>query len=120
MWTHKVVKSMRGMQGQWFDFPTAATFAVVDDACVYAQDFAREQGAAGVLGARIEVRSRRGPHGGDVVSVYRSDDYLEYVYRDQESCDEDPDGSRALAIVTKSEYAREVREDGKAAGPTTR
>ena len=57
-WTHKVVKVARGMQGQWFDFPTAATFSSESEAIEYAERFAREQ--AGVGGAKITVRTRKG------------------------------------------------------------
>lgn len=59
-WTHKVVKIARGMDGNWFDFPTAATFTSEAEAIYYAEDFAREQGEAGVVGTRITVRTRRG------------------------------------------------------------
>ncbi len=72
-WTHRVVKRMRGMNGAWFDFPTAATFGAEADARAYAEDFAREQGEAGVYGARICVRTRRGD---TAVATYRSDDYI--------------------------------------------
>lgn len=58
-WTHKVVKRMRGGDGEWFDFPTAATFTSESKARAYAAQFAAEQRAAGVTTARIEVRSRR-------------------------------------------------------------
>lgn len=58
-WTHKVVKRMRGGDGEWFDFPTAATFSSEPEARAYAAQFAAEQRAAGVTTARIEVRSRR-------------------------------------------------------------
>lgn len=56
-WTSKVVKRARGAQGEWFDFPTAGTFASESDARRYAEGFAREQ--IGVGGARIDVRNRR-------------------------------------------------------------
>lgn len=59
-WTHKVVKIARNTQGQWFDFPTAATFANEADAMRYAADFAREQGEAGLGGIKITVRTRKG------------------------------------------------------------
>lgn len=80
-WQYKVVKQMRGMHGEWFDFPTAATFDDESDARVYAEQFAREQGAAGVSGARIDVRSRkkRLNEAGWLthhVVTYKSDDYL--------------------------------------------
>lgn len=72
-WTHRVVKSMRGMQGDYFDFSTAATFDDEEEARVYAERFAREQGASRVYGARISVRERRGDKS---VVTYRSEDYL--------------------------------------------
>ena len=59
-WTHKVVKIARGMDGQWFDYPTTATFANETDAVNYAESWAREQGGAGVVGTKITVRSRKG------------------------------------------------------------
>lgn len=63
-WTHKVVKIARGMQGEWFDFPTAATFDSQAAAEKYAKEFADEQ--RGVVGARITVRTR----GGKTISTY--------------------------------------------------
>ena len=72
-WTHKVVKRMRGSDGQYFDFPTAGTFRSEEAAREYAERFAREQGAGRVYGARIVVRSRRG---NETVAVYKSDDYM--------------------------------------------
>lgn len=81
-WTHRVVKRMRGMQGEYFDFPTARTFSGASaeaDARAYAECFAREQGHARVYGARIEVRTRKGGwtgHRGATVATYRSEDYL--------------------------------------------
>lgn len=70
-WTHKVVKSMRGMNGEYFDFPTADTFDSEAEAREYAEDFAREQGASRVAGAKIHVRTR----GGRWVATYRTSDY---------------------------------------------
>lgn len=78
-WTHRVVKRMRGMQGEYFDFPTAATFEGDAPARAYAESFAREQGADRVYGARIEVRTSSGGwrgHRGSTVATYRSDDYI--------------------------------------------
>ncbi len=88
-WTHKVVKSMRGMGGEFFDFPTAGTFASEQEAREYAESFARDQGAAGVRGARIEVRSRKSRDLGDGIrthhiATYRSDDYLKTSARAME------------------------------------
>lgn len=72
MWQYKVVKSMRGLQGQWFDFPTAATFETQAEARKYAKEFAESQKAGGVRTARYCVRSRRkGPCGGYTVAEYR-------------------------------------------------
>jgi hypothetical protein len=70
-WNYRVVKRARGLQGRWFDFPTAATFATEQDAREYAERFAR--GQAGVLGAAIDVRSRKGTCGfgrGALVATY--------------------------------------------------
>jgi hypothetical protein len=75
-WKFAVVKRMFGMNGKKFDFPTAATFAVVEDACAYAERFAREQSAAGVTHADFVVRARKG---GEWVKVYRADDYRQEV-----------------------------------------
>jgi hypothetical protein len=78
-WTHRVVKRMRGMQGDYFDYPTAATFTSEAEAREYAEQFARAQGSGGVIGARIDVRTRWGGwpgHRGDTVATYRSEDYL--------------------------------------------
>jgi hypothetical protein len=63
---------MRGMQGEYFDFRTAATFDDEASARAYAERFAREQGRGRVYGARIDVRSRRGNR---TVATYRSEDY---------------------------------------------
>ncbi len=79
MWRFRVVKRMRGAQGGYFDFPTAGTFASESEAREYAEAFAREQGAARVYGARIEVRTRKGGrsgHLGNTLSTYRSEDYM--------------------------------------------
>lgn len=66
---------MIGRDG-WFDFPTAATFPGLDKAMAYALAFAKEQGAAGVRGARIDVRARGGSRGrGRTLATYKSDDY---------------------------------------------
>lgn len=78
-WKFRVVKSMRGMNGEWFHFPTAGTFLTKDAACVYAEGFARSQGGSRVCGARIEVRSRSGGgHPGQLVAVYKSESYLSH------------------------------------------
>lgn len=66
-WTHKVVKNQRGMQGKWFDYPAAATFSSEAQARQYAEIFAAEQTAAGVVGTRINVLTR----GGRLVAEYR-------------------------------------------------
>lgn len=73
-WKYKVVKSQRGMQGQWFSYPAAATFEDLEEAKAYAEEFAAEQRAAGVAGTRINVFSRKkfdGPYG-------RTDGVAEY------------------------------------------
>lgn len=73
-WKFRVVKRMRGMQGQEFDFPTAATFATEAEARAYAERFARAQAASGVR-SRIDVRTRAGGwrgHRGDTVATYIS------------------------------------------------
>lgn len=57
-WTHKVVKMQRGMRGEWFGHPAAATFASESEARAYAEEFAAEQRAAGVAGTRITVQTR--------------------------------------------------------------
>ena len=58
-WTHKVVKKQRGLQGEWFSHPAAKTGS--EDECVaYAEAFAAEQRAAGVVGTRITVIARKG------------------------------------------------------------
>lgn len=57
-WKFKVVKKMRGHNGEWFGFPAAATFAALEDATTYAREFAAEQRAAGVASARITVLTR--------------------------------------------------------------
>ncbi len=78
-WKYRVVKRMRGMQGEYFDYPTAATFETEAEARRYAEEFARAQGAARVYGARLEVRTRKGGwmgHPGDTLVIYKSDDYL--------------------------------------------
>lgn len=59
-WKFKVLKRARGMDGKFFDYPTAATFATEDAAIEYAEYFAAAQ--AGVRGAKIVVRSRGGRH----------------------------------------------------------
>lgn len=71
-WKFKVVKRMLGNNGEYFDFPTAGTFATFEDARAYAEDFAREQGRSRVTGARIVVRPRKA--GGPTIT-YRSEDY---------------------------------------------
>lgn len=71
-WAYKVVKQMRGADGRFFDFQTAATFETREQACEYAEEFARDQATAGVTGALIVVRGRRRDADG---AVYRSDDY---------------------------------------------
>lgn len=73
-WTHRVVKRARGMQGEWFDFPTAATFSSFSEADAYARTFHAEQ--RGVGGADIQVRARSGGypgHRGATVASYRTD-----------------------------------------------
>jgi hypothetical protein len=55
-WAFKVVKSARGNRGEYFDFPTAATFDSETEAREYARDFATEQARVG--GARFDVRTR--------------------------------------------------------------
>lgn len=57
-WTHKVVKSQRGMDGRWFAH-SAKTFANEQAARDFAERFAAEQRAAGVVGTRINVLSRK-------------------------------------------------------------
>ena len=57
-WKFKVVKMMRGMQGQWFAFPTAATFPTEGEAREYAEQFAADQREAGIRTARYTVRTR--------------------------------------------------------------
>jgi hypothetical protein len=58
-WTHKVVKTQRGGQGQWFRYPAAKTGSQAE--CeAYAEQFAREQTAAGVAGTLILVVARKG------------------------------------------------------------
>ncbi len=57
-WTHKVVKTQRGHQGEWFRYPAAATFSSEAKARAYAEDFAKEQ--QGVGGTRILVVTRKG------------------------------------------------------------
>jgi hypothetical protein len=60
------------MNGDLFDFPTAATFNNESEALAYAKSFAAEQ--AGVGGAQIEVRTRRGGyagHRGSTIAVFR-------------------------------------------------
>ena len=61
-WKFRVVKRMRGMQGQWFDFPTAETFLTEQNALEYASEFAITQRRAGVTPFKIDVRTRRGDH----------------------------------------------------------
>lgn len=70
-WTYKVVKRMTGINGELFDFPAAATFESEADARAYAEEFAREQGEAGVF-ARIAVVARRGNR---TVATFYSMDY---------------------------------------------
>jgi len=57
-WTHKVVKSQRGMDGKWF-VQSSKTFAGEQAAREFAERFAAEQQAAGVVGTRINVLSRK-------------------------------------------------------------
>lgn len=57
-WKFKVVKKQRGMQGQWFAYPAAMTTESESEAREYAEQFAAEQRAAGVLGTRIVVETR--------------------------------------------------------------
>src|SRR5690606_31200438 len=88
-WLFKVAKRMRGMDGDWFDFPTAATFATEDDARAYAERFAMEQGQGGAGDARIDVRSRRGSR---TVATYYALDYRPGLRRRR-----NPDGSLQIA-----------------------
>jgi hypothetical protein len=78
-WKYRVVKRMRGgAQGEYFDFPTAATFVSEADARAYAETFARESCAAGVYTAEIVVRTRAGGwpgHRGVTVATYKAGDY---------------------------------------------
>jgi hypothetical protein len=71
-WQYKVVKSQRGMDGKWFSYPAAATFAGEAEARLYAADFAANQ----QTGTRILVISRRrfeGPIGPtNSVAEYRA------------------------------------------------
>jgi hypothetical protein len=57
-WTHKVTKSQRAMSGGWFR-QSVATFADETSARTYAEQFAAEQRAAGVVGTVISVLSRK-------------------------------------------------------------
>jgi len=59
-WTTKVVKSQRGGQGEWFRHPAAMTTDNESEAIEYAEQFAAEQKAAGVVGTRILVLARKG------------------------------------------------------------
>lgn len=65
MWTHKVVKMSRGMQGEWFAHPTAGTFGSFEAACEYAREFhADQQAVLGVSDAHkycVVARGRRDP-----------------------------------------------------------
>lgn len=63
-WTHKVVKTQRGGQGEWFRY-RAATTGSERDCRRYARDFAEEQRDIG--GTRILVLTR----GGRYVAEYR-------------------------------------------------
>jgi len=62
---------MRGGDGCWFDFPTAATFSDETAAREYAAEFAGEQRAAGVTTFRIDVRSRKSVNGLHTVHTER-------------------------------------------------
>lgn len=66
-WKFKVVKSQRGIDGQWFHYPAAMTTADEVQARKYAEDFAASQRAAGIVGTRINVLTR----GGKNVAEYR-------------------------------------------------
>jgi hypothetical protein len=57
MWNYKVIKTQRGLRGQWFAYP-ATTFGDEQAARKYAEQFAADQRAAGVVGTRIVVVSR--------------------------------------------------------------
>ena len=72
-WTHKVVKTQRGHQGQWFRYPAAMTGSLVE-ALAYAHQFAHEQRAVG--GTRILVIARKG---GACVEVLAEDHQPEGV-----------------------------------------
>ena len=57
-WAFRVIKSQRGMRGEWFRYPTAATFSTQTEAEEYAARFAESQ--RGVAGTRILVVARKG------------------------------------------------------------
>lgn len=57
-WKYRVVRRARGMQGQWFDYPTAATFETETEARVYAETFRDE--LVDLSTAYIDVRRRSG------------------------------------------------------------
>ena len=57
-WAYKVGKTQRGMQGEWFRYPAAATFATQAEGEQYARDFAEQQ--RGVAGTKILVVTRKG------------------------------------------------------------
>lgn len=92
-WTHRVVKRLRGMQGEYFDFPTARTFSgpsAEADARAYAESFAREQRAASVHGAIIEVRTRKGGwpgHRGHTIAAYKADQIPSMQAEDMDAAD---------------------------------
>lgn len=66
-WTHKAVKYQRGNDGKWFAYPAAMTCDSETVARAYAEKFANEQTADGVVGTRINVLTR----GGRSVAEYR-------------------------------------------------
>lgn len=72
-WTHKVVKMSRGVDGKWFAFRAAGTFADAESAIGYAREFASEQRVAGVSGTRIAVVSRKGAREVFSANVNRGD-----------------------------------------------
>lgn len=58
-WKFSVRKESRGMQGQWFASPAAATFVLEASAHDFAAEWQRELKEAGIGGHRIVVRARK-------------------------------------------------------------
>jgi len=79
-WSHKVYKMAYNVQGEWFKFRTAATFADFPSADEYARSFAKAQGNGGERDARILVEARKGSTY-RVVAEYRSSAYLPDPFR---------------------------------------